>query len=249
MLPHFAGLMADRRPRSSGPSLARSAQPEPDPARRGGARGGAGGALGTHAPVGARRQRGAAAARSRTRRCTTRSTGTRPSRPQRESCWGCFARRSRGAPLRPSRTPRTAFAAASASRCRWRSGVIRTTFQASPSRLIARTTRPPMSTSHQRRPCVRRAREGVVVVVPGLAERGDGEPEHVGRLVLGREAPPAEEVADRVDREGHVVDQEDAHEAGPEEAPRARRPARRSGPSRARTGSPGRASPRAGTAC
>jgi hypothetical protein len=63
----------------------------------------------------------------------------------------------------------------------------------------------------------------VVVVVPRLAERGEGEPEHVGRLVLGGEAPAAEEVADRVDREGHVVDEEDAHQAGPEER---RQPAR-----------------------
>src|SRR4051794_41710223 len=37
----------------------------------------------------------------------------------------------------------------------------------------------------------RGAREGVVVVVPRLAERRDGEPEHVRRLVLDLEAPAA----------------------------------------------------------
>ena len=63
-----------------------------------------------------------------------------------------------------------------------------------------------------------RAREGVVVVVPRLAERGDGEPEDVGRVVLDVEAPAPEEVADGVDRPRHVVDEEDAHEAAPEQA-------------------------------
>ena len=94
---------------------------------------------------------------------------------------------------------------------------MRTTFQASPKP----PHRPDDEAADVHLPPAqamgRRAREGVVVVVPGLAERGDREPEHVGRLVVRREAPAAEEVADRVDREGHVVDQEDAHEARPEE--------------------------------
>jgi len=34
----------------------------------------------------------------------------------------------------------------------WRAGLIRTTFQASPRRSIARITRPPMSISRRRRP-------------------------------------------------------------------------------------------------
>ena len=45
-------------------------------------------------------------------------------------------------------------------------------------------------------------RERVVVVVPGLAERQQGEPEEVARLVAGVEAAAAEEVAQRVDRVG-----------------------------------------------
>jgi hypothetical protein len=57
----------------------------------------------------------------------------------------------------------------------------------------------------------------VVVVVPRLAEGGQCQPEDIGGLVVRAEPPLAEEVADRVDREGHVVDQEDPHEAGPEE--------------------------------
>src|SRR3978361_1415763 len=54
----------------------------------------------------------------------------------------------------------------------------------------------------------RRAREGVVVVVPGLAEGRDREPEHVRRLVLDVEAPAPEEVAERVDRARDVVEEE-----------------------------------------
>ena len=60
--------------------------------------------------------------------------------------------------------------------------------------------------------------EGVVVVVPGLAETEKGEPPDVSRLVARGEAAPAEEVADRVDREGDVVKQEDADAAAPNEA-------------------------------
>src|SRR5690349_25068859 len=40
----------------------------------------------------------------------------------------------------------------------------------------------------------RRARERVVVVVPGLAHRQQRQPEHVGRLVVDVEPPRAEEV-------------------------------------------------------
>ena len=71
-----------------------------------------------------------------------------------------------------------------------------------------------------------RAGEGVVVVVPGLAEGRQREPEDVGRVVLDVEAPVPEEVADGVDRPRHVVDEEDAHEAAPQQAgERARDPA------------------------
>src|SRR5829696_2844381 len=64
----------------------------------------------------------------------------------------------------------------------------------------------------------RRARERVVVVVPGLAEGERREPEDVGRVVVDVEAAGAEEVADRVDRPGDVVQQEDAHRAAPQRA-------------------------------
>ena len=63
-----------------------------------------------------------------------------------------------------------------------------------------------------------RARERVVVVVPGLAERGQREPDHVRRVVGDREAPAPEEVADGVDRPRHVVQEERAHEPAPDEA-------------------------------
>ena len=118
---------------------------------------------------------------------------------------------------RPSRDARVR-ACAGAVFCAWRSGEISTTFQASFSRFIARmTTRgrvdlPPLQAVH------RGAREGVVVVVPGLAERRQREPEHVGRVVLDVEAAAAEEVAHRVDRPGDVVEHEDAHEAAPHQA-------------------------------
>ena len=61
----------------------------------------------------------------------------------------------------------------------------------------------------------------MVVVVPGLAERGHRQPEHVAGLVVGGEPAATEEVADRVDRERHVVQQEDPHQAAPEQADQA----------------------------
>ena len=64
----------------------------------------------------------------------------------------------------------------------------------------------------------RRRGEGVVVVVPGLAEGGHGEPEQVARVVVGGVALLAEEVAERVDAVGHVVNHQHAHAAAPEQA-------------------------------
>ncbi len=66
----------------------------------------------------------------------------------------------------------------------------------------------------------RGAGEGVVVVVPGLAERGKGEPEDVRGPVVHLEAARSQEVADRVDAPGHVVDEEDADQAAPEQSGR-----------------------------
>jgi hypothetical protein len=62
------------------------------------------------------------------------------------------------------------------------------------------------------------AGEGVVVVMPGLAQRGQGEPGDVGRAIVGVEPSPAEEVAHRVDAPGDVMDEEHPHQATPEQA-------------------------------
>ena len=56
-----------------------------------------------------------------------------------------------------------------------------------------------------------------MVVMPGLSEREHGEPADVRRLVLDVKAPASEEVADRVDRPGDVMDEEDPHQAAPDE--------------------------------
>src|SRR5262245_57709649 len=62
------------------------------------------------------------------------------------------------------------------------------------------------------------AGESVVVVVPGLAERGQRQPEDVGRTVVGLKATCAEEMAHGVDAPGDMVDEEDPHQAAPEQA-------------------------------
>src|SRR6185503_19002854 len=51
----------------------------------------------------------------------------------------------------------------------------------------------------------------------GLAEARQGEPPDVRGAVLDVEPPASEEVADRVDRPRDVVQEEDAHEAAPEQ--------------------------------
>jgi hypothetical protein len=55
--------------------------------------------------------------------------------------------------------------------------------------------------SCQRSTVARRGREGVVGVVPGLAEGRQREPEHVARLVRRAEPPATDDVADRVEAE------------------------------------------------
>jgi hypothetical protein len=47
----------------------------------------------------------------------------------------------------------------------------------------------------------------MVVVMPGLAEARQRESEGIGRMIVGLEAPRAEEVADQVDAPGDVVDE------------------------------------------
>src|ERR1700744_233389 len=60
-------------------------------------------------------------------------------------------------------------------------------------------------------------RVGVVQVVPGLAEGGDGQPGDVHRAVARGPVRVAPGVADRVGGPGDVVQQRDADQAGPEE--------------------------------
>src|SRR5665811_635889 len=54
-----------------------------------------------------------------------------------------------------------------------------------------------------------RGREGVVVVVPGLAQGRDRDQRQVARLVARLEVLVAEDVAERVDAVGEVVQDED----------------------------------------
>ncbi len=121
---------------------------------------------------------------------------------------------ARNRPGRRRTRPRTRSALA-----RWRSGLIRTTFHTRPSFSSAADHEP--GRIGQALPGLQAVegggREGMVVVVPGLAHRQRREPEHVARLVLDREPLAPEEVADRVDRPGHVVEQEHPDEAAPQE--------------------------------
>src|SRR4051812_32192928 len=63
-----------------------------------------------------------------------------------------------------------------------------------------------------------RARERVMVVMPALPERRDRQPEHVRRLILDVEATLPEEMTHGIDRPGHVMLEEDAHEPAPDKA-------------------------------
>src|SRR6476659_4919407 len=54
--------------------------------------------------------------------------------------------------------------------------------------------------------------------MPGLADGGDGDQGKVARLVGGLEIAVAEDVAERVDAVGEVVQDEDADETAPEQA-------------------------------
>src|SRR5438477_8914212 len=56
-----------------------------------------------------------------------------------------------------------------------------------------------------------------MVVVPCLTERDRGEPGEVSGLTTGAERRAAEEVAQRVDAEGRMVQEEDADRAAPEQ--------------------------------
>ena len=65
------------------------------------------------------------------------------------------------------------------------------------------------------------------------------EPGEVARLVGGREAPAAEDVAERVDAVGDVVQDEDPHRAAPEQPGQPARDDPADRPRRARTAAPG----------
>ena len=82
--------------------------------------------------------------------------------------------------------------------------------------LLERPDRPPAHVHLAGAQAVdRRAGEGVVVVVPALAERRQRHDPVVAALVLGLVGPAAERVAHGVHAPRHVVEQEDPYEAAP----------------------------------
>src|SRR5262245_22146105 len=66
------------------------------------------------------------------------------------------------------------------------------------------------------RAVAREARGGVMVVVPAVAEREPRQPRQVPALVAPGEALGSEAVAERVHREGEVVEQHGAHREAPD---------------------------------
>ena len=104
-----------------------------------------------------------------------------------------------------------------ASRCCWRSGEIRTTFHARPSRCIAQMIAPDGSSSQRRRPWTAERGKAWWLWCQASPSESEREPPDVGRAVVGGEAAAAVEVADRVDRPGDVVDEEDPHQPAPEQ--------------------------------
>ena len=104
------------------------------------------------------------------------------------------------------------------------SGSIRCTSQTSPARSSAEISRPEMSSSPPAHAVEGGGGEGVVVVVPRLAEGQRRQPQQVARLIVGRKAPAAEEVTQRVDAVGHVVQHARCAPRPPTAAPRAPRP-------------------------
>jgi hypothetical protein len=134
------------------------------------------------------------------------------------NCHGAAGRADSPAPRRrrePARHPWRRAPASAAVRCR--SGLTRTTSHARPHRSRPRITSADGSS------CQRPSRGG-----PTSGTRGGccartrrtraREPEHVARLVRGREAPAAEDVADRVDAVGDVV-QDESRTAPPHSSP------------------------------
>ena len=83
-----------------------------------------------------------------------------------------------------------------------------------------------------------------MVVVPRLPERRYREPREVSRLVARRVGLAPEEVAERVDREGRVVQQEEPHRTRPQQRREPAGDRARRARSRARRGRRGRRAPR-----
>ena len=100
----------------------------------------------------------------------------------------------------------------------WRSGVIRITFQASPTRSSPEISSPDGSISQRLRPW--NAERGKAWWLWCQDSPSDSSASHATlvELVLDVESAAAEEVADRVHRPGHVVDEEDPHEPAPDVA-------------------------------
>ena len=97
------------------------------------------------------------------------------------------------------------------------SGVGQWTSLTHPARSKARMSRADESHWWPRSAVAGRAGKGVVAVVPRLAHADDREHGDVAAAVLGRERATPEHVTQRVDAPRDVVQQEHAHEPGPEQ--------------------------------
>ena len=104
-----------------------------------------------------------------------------------------------------------------ASRCCCRSGLIRTTFQARPTRCMAPMIAPDGSSSQRRRPWIAERGKAWWLWCQASPREASESHQTLVDVVVGREATAAVEVADRVDRPGDVVDEEDPHEPAPEQ--------------------------------
>ena len=72
--------------------------------------------------------------------------------------------------------------------------------------------------SYQRRPCAADVGNAWWLLCHASPKDSGASQSEVARLVAGVEAPPAEEVTQRVDRVRHVVQQHDPHRAAPQQA-------------------------------
>jgi hypothetical protein len=100
---------------------------------------------------------------------------------------------------------------------RWRSGLTRTTSHASPQASKPRMTSADGSSCQRSRPWHAEVGKAWWLLCQDLAEGRQREPEHVARLVRRAEPPATEDVADRVDAERDVMQDEEPHRAAPQQ--------------------------------